>query len=217
MKNRANYWFAAVVSVFLVARFVSVGSAGSNDITSKLPRTGQTTCYDISGNEISCTNTGQDGDLQKGVAWPNPRFTANADKTIVDNLTGLVWAPNGNLMPTRDPNWQKEIKTFEGAVTWQQALDYVAKLNAEKYLGHNDWRLPNFAEIGSLVNKAQPDTAAWLNSQGFTNVQPGDFYWSSTSYTNDPARAWAADMTYGNMRYLNKPNSNYVWPVRGGQ
>jgi hypothetical protein len=77
--------------------------------------------------------------------------------------------------------------------------------------------LPNFVEIGSLVNKAQPDTAAWLNSQGFTNVQAGDFYWSSTSYTNDTAKAWAADMTYGNMRYLKKPNSNFVWPVRGGQ
>jgi hypothetical protein len=217
MKIRANYWFAAAVLVFLVAGFVSVGNGGSKDNTIKLPKTGQTTCYDSSGDEISCANTGQDGDLQQGAAWPNPRFSANADTAITDNLTGLAWAPNGNLMPTRDPHWQKEVKTFDGAVTWQQALDYVAKLNAENYLGHNDWRLPNFVEIGSLVNKAQPDTAAWLNSQGFTNVQAGDFYWSSTSYTNDTAKAWAADMTYGNMRYLKKPNSNFVWPVRGGQ
>ena len=217
MKIRANYWFAAAVLVFLVAGFVSVGNGGSKDNTIKLPKTGQTTCYDSSGDEISCANTGQDGDLQQGAAWPNPRFSANADTAITDNLTGLAWAPNGNLMPTRDPHWQKEVKTFDGAVTWQQALDYVAKLNAENYLGHNDWRLPNFVEIGSLVNKAQSDTAAWLNSQGFTNVQAGDFYWSSTSYTNDTVKAWAADMTYGNMRYLKKPNSNFVWPVRGGQ
>ena len=37
-------------------------------------KTGQTTCYDESG-ETSCSGTGQDGDLQKGVTWPNPRFS----------------------------------------------------------------------------------------------------------------------------------------------
>ncbi len=184
----------------------------------KLAKTGQTACADSTGNVIACAKTGQDGDLQQGVASSNPRFTTNADTSIIDNnLTGLVWAPNGNLMSKRDPGWQKEVKTFDGAVSWQQALDYVAKLNAEKYLGHNDWRLPNIEELESLLNKSQSDTAAWLNSQGFINVQPGDFYWSSTSYSNDPAKAWAVDMTYGNMKYLNKPNSNFVWPVRGGQ
>jgi mRNA interferase MazF len=65
------------------------------------PKTGQTICYDASGAVISCTNTGQDGALQKGVAWPSPRFTTNADTSVTDNLTGLVWAPNGNLMPTQ--------------------------------------------------------------------------------------------------------------------
>lgn len=217
MKIRTKLWFAATVSVLLIAGFVQAGNAGGKDSAIKLPRTGQTACYDSSGDEISCAKTGQDGDVQKGAAWPNPRFTANVDTAITDNLTGLVWAPNGNLMPKKDPDWQKQVLTFEGAVTWQNALDYVAKLNAENYLGHNDWRLPNAEELGSLVNKSRTDTAAWLNSQGFTNVQPGDYYWSSTSYANDTAKAWAVDMTYGNMRYLKKPNSNFVWPVRGGQ
>ena len=31
-------------------------------------KTGQTTCYDVSGTAISCTSTRQDGDLKKGVA-----------------------------------------------------------------------------------------------------------------------------------------------------
>jgi hypothetical protein len=216
MKVRQGFWFAAFLSVMIVTGIVNVGNGGSKDTAIRLPKTGQTTCYDSLGDIISCTNTGQDGDLQKGVAWPNPRFTANADTTIADNLTGLIWATNGNLMQTRDPNW-KEYQTFVGAVTWQHALDYVAKLNAENYLGHKDWRLPNFKELGSIVNSAQPNTAEWLNSQGFTNVQAGDFYWSSTSYTNDAVRAWAVDMTFGNERYINKASSNFVWPVRGGQ
>ncbi len=216
MKVRHSILIALLLPVLMVMSIVSAGSGASNDNSIRLPMTGQTTCYDSSGIVISCANTGQDGDLQKGVAWPNPRFTANADATITDNLTGLVWAPNGNLMQTRDSGW-KQYRTFVGAVTWQYALDYVAKLNAENYLGHNDWRLPNLKELGSLVNNAQLDTAEWLNSQGFTNVQAGDFYWSSTSYANDAVKAWVVDMTYGNLHYLNKANDHFVWPVRGGQ
>ena len=217
MKVRQGFWFAIVLMVIIVVGFARVGSCGSKDSKIKLPQTGQTTCYDSSGNVISCTNTGQDGELQKGVAWPNPRFAANADTTITDNLTGLVWAPNGNIMAIRDPHWEKQSPAADGAVTWQHALDYIAKLNTENYLGHNDWRLPNFKELGSLVNNVQSDTAAWLNNQGFTNAQGGDYYWSSTSYINDAAKAWVVDMTYGNMNYFNKANNHYVWPVRGGQ
>ena len=31
----------------------------------------------------------------------------------------------------------------DGAVNWQLALDYIKKLNNERYLGYSDWRLPN--------------------------------------------------------------------------
>ncbi|MBF0538082.1 MAG: hypothetical protein HQL03_07505, partial [Nitrospirae bacterium] len=49
--------------------------------TVSLPQTGQTTSY----------YAGDDGALQKGVVWPNPRFTVNSDQTVTDNLTGLMW------------------------------------------------------------------------------------------------------------------------------
>ena len=51
-----------------------------------LPKTGQTTSY----------AAGDDGALQKGVAWPNPRFTDNGNGTVTDNLTGLIWLKNAN-------------------------------------------------------------------------------------------------------------------------
>ncbi len=216
MKVQEGFWFAALLPVIIVTGIVNVGNAGSNDITIKLPKTGQTTCYNTSGNILSCRNTGQDGELQKGVAWPHPRFTANRDTSITDNLTGLVWAPDGNLMLLRDPHWEKQGPAMNGSVTWQHALDYIAKLNAENYLGYNDWRLPNLKELESLVNNAQSDTAAWLNDQGFTNAHAGDYFWSSTSAASDAAKAWCVDMTYGNTHYFNKDNNHYVWPVRGG-
>ena len=48
--------------------------------TVQIPKTGQTKCYNTAGTEITpCTNTKQDGDFQKGVEWPNPRFTDNGN------------------------------------------------------------------------------------------------------------------------------------------
>ena len=43
---------------------------------------------------------GSDGALQKGTAWPNPRFTGNGDGTVTDNLTGLTWLQNTNCTDT---------------------------------------------------------------------------------------------------------------------
>ena len=183
--------------------------------TINLPQTGQTQCWDTSGNQIPCSGTGQDGEIQAGVAWPEPRFTPNADTTVTDNLTGLVWARDGNIMPTRDPGWDADGTANDGAVTWQHALDYVAKLNAENYLTHNDWRLPNVNELESLVNANEANSATWLNTEGFTNVQ-AFFYWSSTSFPFNSI-VWPVNMLDGFMYYDLKSSSNYVWPVRSGQ
>src|SRR3989344_8150136 len=59
--------------------------------TIQLPKTGQTKCYDSSGIEIDCKGTGQDGEIQAGVAWPDTRFIDNNDGTVTDDFTGLMW------------------------------------------------------------------------------------------------------------------------------
>jgi hypothetical protein len=183
----------------------------------ELPKTGQTICSDSTGTVITCTNTGQDGALQIGVAWPSSRFAANSDTSITDNLTGLVWVPDGNLMPTRDSSFDADGTANDGRVTWQHALDYVAILNSGNYLGHNDWRLPDVNELESLVNSDQSNTATWLITQGFTNAQSDD-YWSSTSCTFHTSFAWFVGMFDGEVYYVGgKTAYHYVWPVRGGQ
>ena len=69
------------------------------DGSAPVPKTGQTTSYTL----------GDDGDLEKGVPWPNPRFTDNEDGTVTDNLTGLLWLKNANCF---------------GSTTWSQAVSY---------------------------------------------------------------------------------------------
>jgi hypothetical protein len=47
-----------------------------------VPRTGQ----------VNTFRAGDDGDLEAGTVWPEPRFTVQADSALVrDNLTGLMW------------------------------------------------------------------------------------------------------------------------------
>ena len=186
------------------------------------PRTGQTKCYDTAGTEIACAGTGQDGEIQAGVAWPEPRFMDNGDGIVTDNLTGLMW--------TQEAGTPTVGSCSGGLKTWQDALDYIACLNSNNYLEHNDWRLPNINELRSLVHSGYNeqscggapcvDMSDWLNSKGFSNVQ-FDYYWSSTTYADDTSYdthdAWIVSMWDGYVYYVYKTHNYYVWPVRGGQ
>ena len=167
---------------------------------STIPRTGQTTSY----------ATDDDGALQKGVVWPSPRFTDNGDQTVTDNLTGLMWTKDGST-PTAG-------SCTGGAINWTSALNYVACLNTNSYLGHNDWRLPNRTELRSLINYGKADTSAWLNNsaQGFSNVQAAS-YWTSTTYAGYTSTAWRVQMQDGSDTGGDKSSASYnAWPVRTG-
>ncbi len=167
-----------------------------------LPRTGQDKCCNSLGAEISCTGTEQDGELKMGVAWPDPRFTVNGE-CVSDNLTGLMWSKNGNL-----PN---------GTRNWQGALNYVASINSGSGLcGYKDWRLPNVNEFESLINAGEANSATWLVSQGFINVE-SVIHWTSTSLANDPSGTMVVGIWGGGTSFGPKSNLYYVWPVRSGQ
>jgi len=170
-----------------------------------IPKTGQTGCWNTYGQPVDCSQSGQDADpwfsFKLQVAWPSPRFAPNTDSTVTDNLTGLVWSQNAN---------------YAGAtMTWQEALDYVASLNTQRYLGHNDWRLPNMNELGSLNGRPQSSLVDWLTSQGFTGVQIG--YWSSSSWAMSTFEAWNLNVYVARQWSDSKTYPNSVWPVRGGR
>ncbi len=171
-----------------------------------LPKTGQTTT----------TQSGDDGDLQKGISWPSPRFINNMDETITDNLTGLTWAQDANLIKYRDPSFDNDGTIGDGAVTWQHALDYAAKLRAENYLGHNDWRVPNVNELESLCDAVQWNQISLLTGAGFIHIEVA-LYWSSTTYclSSDFAHTfWPGQLGIGEPS--EKTNAWGVMVVRGG-
>jgi len=168
-------------------------TAGATTLIS-LPRTGQT------ANQAA----GDDGDLKKGVAWPNPRFTDNSDGTVTDNLTGLVWLKNANCF---------------GPTYWADALDKANRLSSSACgltdgSGAGDWRLPNRTELMSLIDWSQPssggsDRALPVGYNSFFTGVQSYYYWSSS--------AWFVYMYVGFVVYGSKGNGYYVWPVRAGQ
>jgi len=175
--------------------FGKVGTyEGTGGGSATIAKTGQTTSY----------ATGDDGDLQKGVAWPNPRFTDNSNGTVTDNLTGLIWLQNANAFGTRD---------------WATALTDCNTLNSGEHgltdgSKEGDWRLPNVKELLSLIDWSQ-SSPVLPSGHPFTSVQSSG-YWSSTTYESNTYYAWYVYMGYGGVGRDNKDGNHSVWPVRSG-
>ena len=161
--------------------------------TTTLPKTGQTTSY----------RTGDDGDLQRGIAWPDPRFTDNEDGTVTDNLTGLMWvkAPHdlsGNL----------------DSMTWYNAIDFCNDLS---FAGYSDWRLPNVLELQSLIDHGRFNPVL-PSGHPFTGVHSEGFgYWSSSTAAGLTDYAWLMLLVNGGAYPDGKTSTALVWPVRVGQ
>jgi hypothetical protein len=163
--------------------------------TAPVEKTGQTTSYE----------TGDDGDLEKGIEWPNPRFTDNGNGTVTDNLTGLIWLKNANRAG--------------GTMLWAAALAYCNSLadDASELTDGSvagDWRLPNVKELQSLIDYGRYNPAL-PTGHPFTTLQAST-YWSATTYGDNTNYTWHVDMYSGNVSISDKTIGLYLWAVRGG-
>lgn len=173
--------------------------SGSLSLTFSYPASGQRCCYSLTGDEIDCRGSGQDAEFKAGAPWPHDRYAVHFNGQVQDRLTGLYWSADAN--PAEYP------------LTWVEALDAVAQLNRDNYLGANDWRMPNRRELRSLVDH-QTARPPLPYGHPFRNVFSG-WYWSSTSYAGNPAHAWYVHMDGARMFYGGKDQSFLLWPVRG--
>lgn len=203
-----------------------------------IPRCGidvafQGECQDCSGAPVARTGqtatyaVGDDGDLQKGVAWPTPRFTDNSDGTVTDNLTGLIWLKNANCTDTVGG-----VDKSSDKLSWANALIWSNNL-ASGACGLNDgssaddWRLPNINELLSLLDvryHAPPlpnsiGTGQWTEGDPFLGVKisSNPYYWSSTSDGLNADYAWYLRLSDGITLVGGKLSITYVWPVRDKQ
>jgi hypothetical protein len=117
----------------------------------------------------------------------------NGDGTVTDRATNLVWSREDSGV----------------GMDWQEALAWVQEKNAESWLGHSDWRLPNAKELQGLVDYTRSPDAT-----GFAAIDPvlqvtaivneagqADYpaFWTSTTHinTSDTPGAYAVYICFG--------------------
>jgi hypothetical protein len=145
------------------------------------------------------------------------RYEDNGNGTVTDCRTGLIWLKNANCAATL---------TWKAAMQWAAALgNGTCSLSDGSSAG--DWRLPTKTEWMAMVEYAKrywsnpslsngSGSGQWTSGNIFLNVL-NDYYWTSTTDVADARYAWTCGLIVGDVDSTNKSNTNYVWPVRGGQ
>lgn len=115
-------------------------------------------------------------------------FVDNADGTITDNATGLMWMQDDS---------------GEGML-WQEALAYA---ETKEFAGYTDWRLPDVKELQSIVdysrspattNSAAIDSkfkCTQINNEAGNDDYP--WYWSSTTHASQRGGSAGAYVAFG--------------------
>lgn len=199
-----HFFISQAVSQDKVVVIPLLGGETEASVSAAVERTGQTTSYE----------TGDDGDAQKGVAWPTPRFVDNANGTVTDNLTDLIWLQDANC-----ETFFSSDNTGQNSRSWYNALTAANSLG-NGYCGLSDgsrggdWRLPNTKELQSLIDCGRHSPALPSNHP-FTSVQNSS-YWSSATYAFSTTSSWYMNIGAGGMGTSGKGSTLRVWPVRGG-
>ncbi|MGX9726742.1 MAG: Lcl domain-containing protein [Candidatus Electronema sp. VV] len=169
-----------------------------------LPDTGQTECYDVSGNVITCPTEGeplygQDAQYTSS----KPAYNDLNNGTIQDYNTGLVWQKE-----TADIDGNGSVGE-EDKMYQPDAVAYCSNLN---FGGSSDWRLPDMTELESIVDysKYSPATNSIFNSEA-------DGYWSNQMYADKSASssAWGINFADGYQYIMPASGEYYVRCVRG--
>ena len=97
--------------------------------------------------------------LNESGDFPND-LVDNGDGTITDHATGLMWEQGGS----------------SSAVYYNQAKDYVSRLNREGSSGYNNWRMPTLEELFSLLEREANERGQYVDPL-FKDIQ--DKCWSA--------------------------------------
>jgi Protein of unknown function (DUF1566) len=207
------------------------------------PATGQTTPYAVGVD---------DGAIKAGAALS---YTDNGDGTITDNNTKLMWEKKSWDGSLHDWNYYYPWSGLcqDGATLCGTSADcsaqtpttctatdnqgtgtifqWVAQLNAARFAGHTDWRVPNVKELQSIVDyqylgravdaafNTSCQEGCTVDGAGSTTMcscTQGGSYWSATT---DPASSFYAFLVFfniGNVIDFAKSDVSYARAVRSG-
>jgi hypothetical protein len=126
----------------------------------------------------------------------------NKGKIVIDHATGLMWQKSGSTK----------------CIPYQQAQEYVKKLNKDQFAGYNDWRLPTIPELISLLERDKQKNDLHINPI-FDKKQI--WCWSAdqrvSSDWSSSGSAWYVRFGIGNVDWDDLDDSDYVRVVRSWQ
>lgn len=132
------------------------------DLSYPVIDTYQTECFDLQVNMAKCPEVGQPlfgQDAQ--YLGTQPDYQKNADGTVTDKVTGLIWAPS------IDTNGDGSVRATD-KMDFDQAAAYA---KASRVAGKSDWRVPSIKELYSLMHFDGQDPSG-LNGAGSFDLMP---------------------------------------------
>ncbi len=190
---------------------ISSGSTGGGEssMTVTIVDTGQTACYDDSGNAILCPSEGEAFYGQDAQYTINPAsYIDNGDGSVSDLSTGLMWR-----------------KSPGAKVLWSELSRGAASLAIG---GYTDWRVPTIKELYSLINFNGVTGTDVSNASPYINTTYFDFsygdtsageryidaqYWSSTEYVsttmNGDATVFGVNFADGRIKGYGRDQSDF--------
>lgn len=143
----------------------------------------------------------------KGKKEVSGTFTANGDNTVSDSSTNLMWIQDHDAIPGGK---------FAQPMNDEEAAAAIKELNAQKYAGYSDWRLP--ATVKELLSIVDYDRCEPAINPIFKNTHCG---WYRTSHITawskkhaSSAYAWYVGFSNGLVDNYGKDDGSYVRPVR---
>ena len=201
-------WSLLLASQAVLAQTIPPQSRTTPSVV--IPATGQQepSVADIADGRPEPVRIPDDGSIRAGAPLA---FRDNADGTISDLNTGLMWEKKCKACePLHDI--QSRYR-WSGNGTAETIWDWLDKVNAEAgsgLAGYSDWRIPNVKELVTIVNYGRVEPAL---SNDFDGASCGDgcsdlklpgcsctnqeYHWTSTTFADFPAHALVVGFEMG--------------------
>jgi hypothetical protein len=210
--------------------------------TSRLRPLGEKNMTKIRGKILGVLSVGSIG--MSGATYA-ALSSVDGGLAVYDSTQNITWVADANLASSSGYcSVAGRCLDNSGLMTWPQAMNWIASLNAGAYLGITNWRLPNTAQpdpncniqfdldlnpggLGAGTGCTLSEMGHLYYVDGISTTLPGLFYyslqsgyyWSGTNSPNihETGNAWVFNFSTGFQDLNSEVTHNYsAWAVAPG-